>query len=333
MSFQEKFKNITFVKNIKSFLQRIKIPTFEGLDLYTLLKIYLTGLLRGAITTRAAAISWSLFLSLFPFLLFIYSWLPYLPNFDVIEHSLYEYLVDRIFPKSQASQIANYVSIIAKRELGRNWFTILIAIFFATSGINSLINGFTNTKRRIAGVKERNIFRQYVIAAIFTVVATGFLLFFLWSLNYMLNPGTEFLNSLVHLPETIHLIRKVILYGAAFIFFTMAILFLYYYGVKFDGRLRNMLPGALMSTFLFFSLVLGFAFYIENFNNYSLLYGSISTLLIVMLFLYVTVIIILLGFELNMTLLFAKDKKASISKALEEERIMFLGDDILEEEL
>lgn len=332
MGFQEKFKNIRFVKQTKSFLQRIKIPTFEELDLYTLLKIYLTGLVRGAVTTRAGAISWSLFLSLFPFLLFIYSCLPYLPNFEVIERNLYEYLVDRVFPQNQANQIESYVSIIANRNKG-TWFTIIIAVVFATNGINSLMTGFINTKRRIAGVRERNIFRQYLIAAIFTVLATGFLLFFLWSLNYMLNPSTEFLKSLVHLPETIDLIRKLILYGSAFTFFTMAVLFLYYYGVKFDGRLRNMLPGALMSTLLFFSLVLGFAFYIENFNNYNLLYGSISTLLVVMLFLYVTVIIILLGFELNMTLLFAKDKQESISKALEEERAMFLDDDVLEEEL
>lgn len=331
MGFQEKMNHLRIVRRLKVFLKSIKIPTLDGLNLYTLLRIYLSGLIRGAITTRAAAISWSLFLSLFPFLLFVYSWLPYLPNFDMIEKGLYDYLVDRIFPQNEADQIENYVSIIAKRSANSR-LTIILAIVFATNGINSLMTGFMNTTRRIAGVRERNLMKQYVISAVFTIAVTAFLLFFLWLLNHMLNPGTEFLKSLVEWPEIMALVKKIIFYAAAFLFFLTAVSFLYYYGVKFDRRFRKILPGAIMTTFLFFTLALGFSFYIEKFNNYNLLYGSISTLLIVMLFLYATVIIILLGFELNMTLLYAKDQKDVLMKTMQAEDLLDSGE-ILEEEL
>lgn len=93
-----------------------------------------------------------------------------------------------------------------------------------------------------------------------------------------------------------------------------------------------MIPGAVLTSILFFALSIGFSFYIENFNNYNLLYGSISTLLIVMLFLYVVVTIILLGFELNMTLLYAKDRKDILIKKLQKDDILEEGE-ILEEEL
>ncbi|MDO5656041.1 MAG: YihY/virulence factor BrkB family protein [Flavobacteriaceae bacterium] len=331
MGFQEKLENLRIIRRIKVFLKSVKIPTLEGLNLYTMLRIYLSGLVRGAITTRAAAISWSLFLSLFPFLLFVYSWIPFLPNFDKIEQTLYTYLVDRIFPQNEADQIENYVSVIARRS-GNSWFTILLAIVFATNGVNSLMTGFGNTTRRIAGVKEHNMLKQYFIAFIFTVAVTGFLLTFLWFINYMLNPGTEFLTAWIENTTITNWIKFGMFTVAAFMFFLTAVSFLYFYGIKFDGRFRKMIPGAVLTTFLFFVLAIGFSFYIENFNNYNLLYGSISTLLIVMIFLYAVVVIILLGFELNMTLLYAKDRKEVLLKLLQEEDLEGSGE-VLEEEL
>lgn len=329
MSFQDKFDNLRIVRRTKLFLKRIKIPTMEGLNLYTLLSIYISGLLRGAVTTRAAAISWSLFLSLFPFLLFVYAWIPYLPNFDVIENSVYEFLVDRIFPQNEADQIENYVSVIARRNTS-SFFTIAIAILFATNGINSLMTGFGNTTRRIAGVSERNILKQYSIALIFTIAVTVFLLVYIWFLIYFLTPSTEMLTSMIDNDWIVSGIRRLIFFLAAFLFFLTAISFLYFYGVKFEGRFRKMLPGAVLTTLLFFGLTLGFSFYIENFNNYNLLYGSISTLLIVMLFLYASVLIILLGFELNMTLLYAKDRQDVLIKKMKNDDLPY---DVLEEEM
>lgn len=329
MSFQQKIANLKFVRRIKIFLKGIEIPSLEGLNLYSLGQVYISGLMRGSITTRAAAISWSLLLSLFPFLLFVYSWVPYLPNFDVIEKSIYTFLVDRIFPQSEADEIENYVSVIARRSTG-SFFSIAFAIIFATNGINSLMTGFGSTKRRITGVTEHKTLKQYFIALIFTVAVTIFLLVYLWFLIYFITPSTEFLTSMIDSEWVVSLITRLIFFVVAFVFFLIAICFLYFYGINFDGRFRKMIPGAVLTTFLFFALVLGFSFYIENFNNYNLLYGSISTLLIVMIFIYASVIIILLGFELNMTLLYAKDRKDVIIKKLQsndEEA------DLLEEEL
>lgn len=313
MSFIANLKNTKILQGLIGLLKKVEIPTFSGLNLYDLLALYINGIKEGLLTTRAAAISWSLFLSLFPFLLFVYSLLPYLPHFELIEEGIYQYLINRIFPKTQAGQIEDYVSVFAQKRVG-SWFTILLAIAFATSGVRSFITGFNQTAHNVYAVRERSVVQQYSIAGGFTIFFTFLLLVFLWFIYYMLNPGTEFLKSLVDIPETMNLIKQLIIYVSAFVLFLFAVNFLYYFGVKFDGRFRKMLPGAVLTTFLFFLLTLGFGFYIDNFNNYSLLYGSISTLLIVMLFLYITVIIILLGFELNISLLSANapDKKEEI---------------------
>lgn len=330
MSFQEKIANLKIVRRTKIFLKNIELRSLEGLNLYNLGQIYISGLMRGAITTRAAAISWSLFLSLFPFLLFVYSWIPYLPNFDLIEKSIYIFLVDRIFPQNEADQIESYVSVIARRNSG-SFFSILFAIIFATNGINSLMTGFGSTKRRITGVTEHKTLKQYFIALVFTVAVTVFLLAYLGFLIYFLTPGTDFLTSAIDSEWMTSWIKRLVSFIAAFMFFLTAISFLYYYGINFDGRFRKMIPGAILTSLLFFILVVVFSFYIENFNNYNLLYGSISTLLIVMIFLYASVVIILLGFELNMTLLYASDKKEMIIKKLQSNELD--STELLDEEI
>ncbi|MDO5510636.1 MAG: YihY/virulence factor BrkB family protein [Weeksellaceae bacterium] len=331
MTILEKLKKFFRINQLVAWLRSIQIPTLGGVDLYILLVIYTTGLVRGAITTRAAASSWSLFLSLFPFCLFVYSWMPYLPNFNEIEASLYTYLVDRIFPQTEAGAIESYVSIIARRQ-SNSWFTILFAILFATNGINSLMTGFVNTTRRIAGVKERNIINQYLVSLVFTVVFTLGGLAFLLFINYMVGPGTQFIEAFISESFISSTLIIVSLTAITFVAFSIGISFLYFYGVKFDGRLRKMLPGAVMSSLLFFIATLGFSFYMENFNSYNLLYGSISTLLAVMIYLYIIVSIILLGFELNMTLLYAKSRRDIILRKMRPKIILEAGE-ILEEEL
>lgn len=308
MNLSDKIKNNSYFQRIEKFLRGVKIPTLEGINLYTLIEIYVIGIAKGSITSRAAASSWSLFLSLFPFLLFVYSWLPYLPNFDAIEKGMYDYLVDRIFPQNEAVAIENYVSLIANRQ-GKNWFTILLAIVFATNGINSLMNGFMNTSRKIVGLKERTVFKQYLFAALYTISFTFILIFFLWLLNFMLNDGRYIIKTFSDNQMFFSLIMYAIFYLGGFIVLLLSVTVLYYFSVKYDGKFISMIPGAFLTTLLFFALSVGFSFYIENFNNYNLLYGSISTLLIVMLFLYATVLITLFGFELNMTLLYANNRK------------------------
>ncbi len=310
MGIKQRIANFYPIRIFRQFLQSIKIPGLEGMSLYELLGLYLNGLIEGRITNRCSAVSWSLFLSLFPFLLFLYSVLPYLPNFEMIEESLYNYLVVRIFPESQANQIENYVSIISKKtDLG--WYTILIAIFIATNGTDSLITGFTQSARDVKAIEARPKIEQYFFSGFFTITYTLIVLTFLWFINYLVGPGTEYLNNFIEYAELNSALVQTLLFILGFIFITFSLGYLYYFGVFFKARFRWVLPGAVLTTFLLFLLTQGFAFYIDNFNRYNLLYGSVSTLLIVMLFIYFAVLMILLGFELNAAILFAKERQGA----------------------
>ncbi len=92
------------------------------------------------------------------------------------------------------------------------------------------------------------------------------------------------------------------------IIFFLAISFLYYLGPSRKQRFRFISAGSTLSTLLIILLSLGFNYYISNFSRYNTLYGSIGTLIIVMLWIYFVSFVILLGFELNASISVLKHK-------------------------
>ena len=82
---ENKLMKLPVIKQVILLLQKIKLPWLYGLSLYDLLDIYFIGIIEGAISYRAAAIAWSFFMALFPFMLFIFNLIPYIP-IDIINN-------------------------------------------------------------------------------------------------------------------------------------------------------------------------------------------------------------------------------------------------------
>ncbi len=83
---------------------------------------------------------------------------------------------------------------------------------------------------------------------------------------------------------------------------------IYYVAPVKKQRLNFFSAGATLSTVLFFLTTGGFRLYIENFSNYNALYGSIGTLIIVMLWIQLSCMILLIGYELNISIVTTKNK-------------------------
>jgi membrane protein len=98
-------------------------------------------------------------------------------------------------------------------------------------------------------------------------------------------------------------------FASATLFYFTSLVMLYYYGTNIKQKLRFVAPGAIMATVLFFLTLLGFRFYIKEFNRYDLLYGSVGLVMIMMIFVYINVLLIMIGFELNAAIHYAKTRK------------------------
>jgi membrane protein len=186
------------------------------------------------------------------------------------------------------------LDIIKNQYGGLLSFGFIGSVFLMTNGVNAIFGGFEYSYH----VKEiRNVFRSYFIAmlvsiviVIFVIVAVTLTIFFELFLLDMVSLGW-LENNLIWLQL-----------GRSSIFLTMIFLtvsMLYHFGVKEGKHSGFFSAGAVFTTILSILTFYLFGYYVTEFSKYNELYGSIGTLLILMLFIWLNAIILLLGFELN----------------------------------
>ena len=160
-----------------------------GLSLYDLLNLYITGLVKGALSSRAGGISFSFFMALFPFMLFMLTLIPYIPVEGFQENFML--LIRDLLPPSTYEAVGSILVDIAENKYGGLLsFGFVASIFLMTNGINAIFGGFEYSYH----VKEvRNAIKAYIISLgtslllslllIATVVVT---ILFEYGLNFLI---------------------------------------------------------------------------------------------------------------------------------------------------
>ena len=272
-----RFKPFSFVVG---FFKKIILPGFEGMTAYDLLRTYLTGIIEGALSSRAGSIAYSFFMAIFPALIFLLNLIPYIPidGFDLKFMSfIYELIPGQSLPFFQP-----IISDISQTERG-GLLSIagVLALFLMANGVNAIFSGFEGSFNVHL---NRGFIRQYVVAlgvsiilASLLVITISILIYFEYVLKVLrdqdfMSDSTDI--TLLSIGSYIFLIIMIYAVVAT----------LYYFGTK-EGRSHRFLsPGALMTTLLFMLTTYLFGVYIDNFSNYNELYGSIGALLIMMLY-------------------------------------------------
>jgi membrane protein len=171
-----------------------------------------------------------------------------------------------------------------------------LSLYFTTNGINSLMEAFNSTFHTI---ETRSFIKQRIISILLVVIITFLLIIAIGLITF----GTELLSIL--LPGKIlesNLYFGVIVFSKWLITIAMlffAISFIYYFAPAKKRQFRFISAGSSLAILLIIATTLGFNFYVDNFSKYNVLYGSIGTLLVVLLWIYFNSFSLLIGFELN----------------------------------
>ena len=283
------------IKQIIRLLRMLRLPGLRGFTLYDLLNLYLRGIVKGALTSRAASIAYSFFMALFPFLLFVLNLIPFVPSFfdiDQFDVVLLEFIETLLPADTHVFFTGIFQDIQSKPRGGLLSSVFVLSIFLSANGVNAIFSGFEGSYH----VKElRNIFKQYFYAVGVSVLLAFFLLVAVIAFVYFKVTFSQLL------PENM----TAVLWGQNLFFILLAyfsISVLYYFGTV-DGKItRFFSPGALMTLLLFIGSTYLFGIYIDRFSTYNQLYGSIGALLIFMLYTWINAVLLLLGFELNATI-------------------------------
>ena len=299
------------IKSIIVFLKAIKLPGFHGFSIYDLFEMYFKGIIEGALSYRAGSISFSFFMALFPFLLFILNLIPFVDmipfiKIDDFDQTFLSYIELFLPSETQTFFTSIFDDIKNKPRGGLLSSVFLLSIFLSANGVSAIFGSF-EVSYHVAF--SRNFFRQYLLSVGVSILLAFLSLFaviiFFYFEFYILNN----LESLV--PSEIRLTRMgQFAFFGLFAYLTVSIL--YFFGTIEGRKIRFFSPGALMTILLFFLTTYGFGIYIDNFATYNQLYGSIGALLIFLLYIWMNSNILLLGFELNATLTrFKREPKLS----------------------
>ncbi|MFY0631336.1 MAG: YihY/virulence factor BrkB family protein [Flavobacteriaceae bacterium] len=290
---EDKLDKIPVLNILVRLGKKVKIPGLEGMSLYDVIEMYIIGIVQGALTTRASGIAYSFFMAIFPFMLFVLTLIPYIP-IDGFQESLMTLISEILPPKTFSDVDTVLLDIIKNKKAGWLSFGFLASIFLMTNGVNAIFGGFEFSYH----VKEaRNFLRAYflsmlvsLIMALFLIITVTLTVFYKLLLDAAINKA--WIEN-----ETLWLSFG---RGALFVFMIFTIVsILYKYGIKTGKHSRFLSPGSVFTTILSILTFYLFAYYVNEFAQYNKLYGSIGTLLILMLFIWLNAIILLLGFELN----------------------------------
>ena len=302
----KRFKKIG--ENIVERAKKVSLPFFDGVPIYDVALFFWRSIVDGSITTRASAIAFSFFIAFFPFVIFLFTLIPYL-HINNFQNELYA-LIQQLVPGSTFSTIEDTVTIILA-QLNQQRGDLLslgffMALIFSTNGLASMMSAFDAT---IHSIYRRSWISQRLAAIVLLFILTVLLTVAIG----LLTGGQAVINyldthNILRDSFTVYLLTfgKWVITLALFFF---AYSFLYYMAPAKKTKWRFISAGGTLATILSLITITGFTYYINNFSRYNILYGSIGTLLIILLLMYVMSLILLIGFELNASIYQAHTSK------------------------
>lgn len=301
---EDKLEKIPVINVLAGFFKKIKLLGLEGLSFYDLLELYITGIVKGALTARASAIAFSFFMALFPFLLFVLIVIPYVP-IDDFKIEFLRFLESFLPPNTSDFFFENiFENIDQPQRSGLLSSVFILSLLLMANGVNAVFSGFENSYHEQL---TRNVFKQYIYALGIALILAFLLIFTIAVLGYFqIYVVQELFNALENRGYEVDSQSVFWANMAQYIFFVIMVYLatatLYYFGTHEGRDSRFFSIGALFTTLLIILSSYLFGIYIENFGQYNKLYGSIGALLILMFYLWLNSNILLLGYELNAAL-------------------------------
>lgn len=240
----------------------------------------------------SAQLSYYFMLSLFPMLLFLLSIVPVV---GVKQSTIRDLIKDHV-PSDYAPQVSSIIGdIMDNASGGLLSIGLIAALWSASNGMTALMNAFN-----VAYDVEDS--RNFVVAKLYSVLFTLAMIIVMPVALVLPTFGQQIGDLLfgpLGLGDQVKWLFDTIRFVLPVIVVLIAFMVLYTLAPNVKIKLLSVIPGAIFATIVFLGGSYLFGFYISNFANYSKTYGSIAGIIILMLWLYITGFIIIIGAEIN----------------------------------
>jgi membrane protein len=274
----------------------ISLPGFRGIPLYDVIRFFIGQVKTVGMTERASSIAFNFVMALPPSIIFLFTLIPYLPITRQVENELYGLIKD-VVPgeKDNAVLIGFLQDFINNPRNGLLSLGFLLSLFFSSNAIMGVMRSFdknylgfrkrTGLQKRLTAIKITLVLFVFVFASLMLFIGQNEVLKLLGIRNYLVR------NILLNA-------RWVIIVLLLF----ASISYVYRHAPAVHKKWRMINPGSILATFLTMVLTLIFSWWVGRFGKYHEIYGSIGTVLILMVLIYVNSLVLLIGFELNVSI-------------------------------
>ncbi len=290
-----------FIASLIKTSKRVSLSGFEGLPLYDVMYFLIKQTNQIGINERVASISFNFLMAVPPLCIFIFTLLSNLPDaLELYRQALL--LAKDISPNQSVYQLIKSVMddfFHPGAELLS--FGLILAIYFSSNAMLTIMRTFNKSMLHIQNEK-RNYIQLRWVAIKLTLLIVGL---YIAVLLVLVTQGTvlEYIRIFLQIGDAsyiwiLQLVRFII--TSLLVFFSIALIYRYAPAIEKKWKLNS--PGALIASALIISFIYLFSFWVNNFATYNKVYGSLGSILIVMLLIYTNFLVLLLGFELNVSI-------------------------------
>ncbi|MFI5128461.1 MAG: YihY/virulence factor BrkB family protein [Chitinophagales bacterium] len=276
--------------------KKIFLPGFQGIPLFDVIRFFFLQAKKTGFTERASAIAFNFTMTIPPVVIFLFTLLPYLPISKDFTDQMFLLIRDIVPGEKDNKGLITFLEDILNNERSGLLSTgFVLAMYFSSNAVLGIMRSFD---KQYIGFTKRGSYHQRWVALRLTFFL--FILFFLCMLLLVMQ-GTVLKRIGLEKTFLVILINDFRWLLIILLFF-FSVSFIYKFAPAVHKKWKIISPGSILATFLMMVFTAGFSYYISNFSNYNELYGSISTVLILMLLIYFNSLVLLIGFELNVSI-------------------------------
>jgi membrane protein len=292
--------NTTIMQALIKWSQHVVLPGFQNVPLYDVVAFFIKQMRKVGLNERAAAISFNFLMAIPAATIFLFTLLPYLPISEQITDELLTITEDITPNHDTYFAVKGFLEdFLRTPRSGLLSLGFLLAVYYASNAMMGIMRTFNKSliymsrrnflESRWMAIKLTTLLIVLVIATMILLATQGRIL--VWILEKLHMRNAVILTI-------VQIVRWVLLVAL----FYYAIAFIYKYAPAVHKRWRLTSPGTILATFLILVTAWLFSFWVTNFNNFNKIYGSIGTILIIMVLVYINSLVLLIGFELNVSI-------------------------------
>jgi len=294
--------------------KEIVIPGFQRIPLFDVVRFFFIQINKIGLNERAAAISFNAIMAIPAACIFLFSVVPYLPVSEQFKSELLSLTKDLTPNEKTYKLVEAFLNDYFKKSRGGLLsFGILMVIYYASNAMMGIIQTFDKS---ILHAKTNFLHRRW------TAIKLTLLLIMLVISTVLLMIGHDALEKILRHYFHFNHENKLWWWESTRWFLIVLLIFfgisiIYRYAPSVEKKWDFISPGSLLATFLTLTSTIGFSYWVTHFGSYNKVYGSIGTVLIIMLLINFNALILLIGFELNVSITYLQNQVDNRKKAEE----------------